>query len=39
MKEGDYLTIPPHTRHRVDQTGQETIWLVVHLKEKTGAET
>lgn len=39
MKEGDYLTIPPHARHRVDQTGQETIWLVVHLKEKTGAET
>ena len=37
MKEGDYVTIPPHTRHRVDQTGQETIWLVVHLKQKTGA--
>jgi len=33
MKEGDYLTIPPHARHRVDQTGQETIWLVLHVKE------
>ncbi len=37
MKEGDYLTIPPHTRHRVDQTGQETIWLVVNVKEKAGS--
>ena len=33
MKEGDYLTIPPHARHRVHQTGPETIWLAVHLKE------
>jgi cupin 2 domain-containing protein len=33
MKEGDYLTIPPHARHRVHQTGPETIWLVVHVKE------
>jgi cupin 2 domain-containing protein len=39
MKEGDYLTIPPQARHRVHQTAPETIWLVVHLKEKTGAET
>ena len=39
MKEGDYLTIPPRARHRVHQTGPETIWLVVHLKQKTGAET
>ena len=33
LKEGDYLAIPPHARHRVDQTGPETIWLVVHLTE------
>ena len=33
MKAGDYLTIPPRTRHRVDQTAPETIWLVVHVKE------
>ena len=31
LQEGDYLTIPPHARHRVDETGPETIWLVVHL--------
>jgi cupin 2 domain-containing protein len=31
LNEGDYLAIPPHARHRVDETGPETIWLVVHL--------
>ena len=31
LKEGDYLTIEPHARHRVDETAPETIWLVVHL--------
>jgi cupin 2 domain-containing protein len=31
LDEGDYLAIPPHVRHRVDETGPETIWLVVHL--------
>ena len=31
MKEGDYLAIPAHARHRVNETGPETIWLVVHL--------
>jgi cupin 2 domain-containing protein len=31
LNEGDYLDIPPHARHRVDETGPETIWLVVHL--------
>jgi cupin 2 domain-containing protein len=30
MNEGDYLTIPSHVRHRVNQTGAETIWLAVH---------
>ena len=33
INEGDYLAIPPHTRHRVDETGPETIWLVVHLTD------
>ena len=32
MNEGDYLTIPRHAKHRVRQTGTETIWLAVHLK-------
>ena len=31
LNEGDYLAIPPHARHRVDETGPETIWLVVHI--------
>ena len=31
LKEGDYLTIAPHARHRVEETAPETIWLVVHL--------
>ena len=35
MKEGDYLVIPAHARHRVDETGPETIWLVVHLTAAT----
>ena len=39
LNEGDYLTIPPQARHRVYDTGPKTIWLVVHLKEKTGAES
>lgn len=31
MKEGDYVMIPRHVRHRVQQTSTETIWLAVHL--------
>ncbi len=31
---GDHLTIPPHTRHRVESTAsdQTTIWLAVHYQ-------
>jgi cupin 2 domain-containing protein len=32
LKEGDWLTIPRHVKHRVARTGGETIWLAVHLK-------
>ena len=32
LKEGDYLTIPRHVKHRVAQTSEETIWLAVHLR-------
>jgi cupin 2 domain-containing protein len=32
MKEGDHITIPSHVRHRVRQTGPETIWLAVHIE-------
>jgi cupin 2 domain-containing protein len=35
LKEGDYLTLPPRARHRVSETGPETIWLVVHIPEQT----
>lgn len=34
LKEGDYLTLPSRVRHRVHETGPETIWLVVHVKEE-----
>ena|SRR3989344_51548 len=29
MKEGDYLIIPAHRRHRVEKTSKETIWLAI----------
>jgi cupin 2 domain-containing protein len=31
LKAGDHLTIPPHTRHRVEWTTdqEETVWLAV----------
>ena len=32
MNEGDYLTIPRHAKHRVRETGPETIWLAVYLQ-------
>ena len=32
LKEGDYLTIARHVKHRVAQTSEETIWLAVHLR-------
>lgn len=34
MKEGDHLTIPSHARHRVHQTGPDTVWLAVHIKPR-----
>ncbi len=32
MKEGDYVTIPRHVKHRVHQTSPETIWLAVRIR-------
>jgi cupin 2 domain-containing protein len=32
MTEGDYLMIPRRQRHRVARTGENTVWLAVHLK-------
>jgi cupin 2 domain-containing protein len=31
MKEGDYVTIPRHVKHRVHQTVPDTIWLAVRM--------
>jgi len=32
LKQGDYLNIPAHKKHRVDWTlpGSETVWLAIH---------
>jgi len=32
LESGDYLNIPPHTKHRVSWTvpNEETIWLAIH---------
>jgi cupin 2 domain-containing protein len=32
LKEGDYLTIAKHVKHRVARTGAQTVWLAVHVK-------
>ena len=32
MAEGDYVTIPRHVKHRIQQTGPKTIWLAVHVR-------
>jgi cupin 2 domain-containing protein len=32
MKTGDYVTIPRHVKHRVQQTDAKTIWLAVHIR-------
>ncbi|MBI3058856.1 MAG: cupin domain-containing protein [Deltaproteobacteria bacterium] len=37
MKAGDHLMIPSHVKHRISQTGSETIWLAVHVKTQLQA--
>lgn len=32
MTEGDYVILPRSVRHRVARTGEDTVWLAVHLK-------
>ena len=32
LNPGDHVMIPSHTKHRVHQTGPETVWLAVHVK-------
>jgi cupin 2 domain-containing protein len=35
LREGDYLNLPAHRKHRVDWTtpDRETVWLAVHYRE------
>ena len=33
MKEGDHVLIPNRSKHRIVQTGPETIWLAVRAKK------
>ena len=35
LREGDYLHLPAHLKHRVDWTppDRETVWLAVHYRE------
>lgn len=37
LKPGDWVDIPPHTRHRVEATApdQPTVWLAVHYEKTT----
>lgn len=32
IKTGDYLLIPKNTRHRVERTSEETVWLAIHVQ-------
>jgi cupin 2 domain-containing protein len=34
LRAGDYISIPPHLKHRVEWTdpGIETVWLAIHYK-------
>lgn len=32
LKEGAYVTIAKHVRHRVARTSPETVWLAVHIR-------
>ncbi len=36
MKKGDFITIPAHLKHRVEETStvEKTLWLAVHFKNK-----
>jgi cupin 2 domain-containing protein len=32
LREGDYVAIERHVKHRVESTSAQTIWLAVHVK-------
>ena len=31
LREGDFLTVPRHVKHRVQETGPQTVWLAVKI--------
>ena len=32
LQNGDYINIPPHKEHRVEQTSDATVWLALYYK-------
>lgn len=32
LSEGDYITIPKHTRHRVESVSNDAVWLAFFIK-------
>ena len=32
MQAGDWVTIPAHSRHRIESTTADTVWLAVHIR-------
>ena len=30
---GDYVTLPPHCKHRVDWCSEDAIWLALHMRK------
>jgi len=33
LKDGDYLLIPAHVRHRVASCSQDAVWLALHMEK------
>ncbi len=31
LQAGDYLIIPAHQKHRVEQTSEDAVWLAIHF--------
>jgi cupin 2 domain-containing protein len=29
---GDYITLPPHCKHRVEQCSEDALWLALHAR-------
>jgi len=33
LKDGDFLTIPAHLKHRVEECSDDAIWLALHTRQ------